>query len=124
MEANRLDEEPSRKDGGGKNLCEFESRRFRSLQLGFWHMEVSEAQELINTIGELIDDEISDSAWDAAADFFEDVKEGIIGIEETINKSNIVTEKQETALRNWETAVRKWIHDWHEPHETKLCPLK
>jgi hypothetical protein len=74
-------------------------------------MDVDDALSAIDDIATLIDEEVPDSAWDKAADFFESVKEGLLSMEETIRETDAVTPKQERAIKNWDESVRKWIRD-------------
>ena len=58
---------------------------------------------------ELIDDEVPEWALDKAPEFFEDVKEKVISVEEKITLTGSVTPAQSRAIENWEAGVRKWI---------------
>lgn len=69
------------------------------------------ADEQCDCIVELIDDEVPERAWDVAADFFDDIRDKVVAVQETITQTNHVTEKQQQALDNWEAGVRKWIKE-------------
>ena len=72
-------------------------------------MSAIEASQQCDTIAELIDDDVPEAALDKAPEFFEDVREKVIEVQETIQESGTVTEAQQTALDNWEAGVRRWI---------------
>ncbi len=72
-------------------------------------MSALEASQQCDTIVELIDEEVSEEAFDKAGEFFEDVREKVIEVQETIQTAGSVSEGQQTALDNWEAGVRKWI---------------
>ena len=74
-------------------------------------MTSDEAVELAEEIARLIDEEVPEYAWDKAAEFFEDIREKAIEVGETIENSGHVTDKQASALENWEAGVRRWIRD-------------
>ena len=63
-----------------------------------------------DAILEMIEEEVPERAWDKARDFLESVQTGVAGVRETIVRTNRVTDKQQTALDNWERAVDKWVN--------------
>lgn len=73
-------------------------------------MTTKEALEACERIGDLIDDELPEAAWDKASDFFEDIKDKVGDMEETIRRLERVTPAQARALENWEAGIRRWIH--------------
>lgn len=70
-----------------------------------------EGVELCEEIVALIDDEIPDYAWNKAPEFFEDVRDGVMEVQGTIERTGRVSEGQEKALNNWKDGVSRWIHD-------------
>lgn len=72
-------------------------------------MDVKEALEACGRIIELIDDEVPEWARDKAPEFFEDVREKVVSVEETITVTADVTPAQSRAIENWEAGVRKLI---------------
>lgn len=70
-----------------------------------------EGIEFCEEIVELIDDEIPDYAWKKAPEFFEDVRDKVVDVQETIERTGQVSEGQERALNNWKDGVSRWIHD-------------
>ena len=73
-------------------------------------MTFLQASQQCDTIVGLIDDDVPESAWDTAAEFFESVRDGVVDMQETIDDTGFVTTKQQKALDNWEAGVRKWIN--------------
>lgn len=73
-------------------------------------MSVKSASEQCDRIVETID-ELDDGTLDMAAEFFEDVRDKVVDVQETICKFDRVTDKQQKALNNWEKGVNKWVHD-------------
>jgi hypothetical protein len=71
-----------------------------------WKDASEQCDRIADTIGELEDE----GTVDKAPDFFESVKEKVTDIQETIDKRQQVTEKQQKALDNMEDAVNKWVH--------------
>lgn len=76
-------------------------------------MDYKDALVLLETLSERIDDleEFHTKAFEKAEDFLESVREGVAGMEETIDNSRMVSDKQERAIRNWSSGVEKWFHD-------------
>jgi len=68
-----------------------------------------QAIQQCDRIVEMIDDDVPDEAKDRASDFFEDVREKVIEVQDTVTSSGHVTSKQQRALDNWEAGVAKWI---------------
>jgi hypothetical protein len=73
-------------------------------------MTWEEADEMCDDICETIDD-MDEDTLDRGDEFFENVRERVVGIQETITRSQHVTERQESSLRNMLRGVRKWVHD-------------
>lgn len=69
------------------------------------------ALEQANAIQELIED-IPDRIKQKAMDFFEDVYEHVGEVAKTIEKIGQVSDRQQTALNNWEAAIKKWHPDY------------
>lgn len=74
-------------------------------------MTAAEAIELSEEIVRLIDEDVPEWAWDKAPEFFEDIRQKAVDVGETITQTQRVSEKQASALENWEGGVRKWIRD-------------
>lgn len=72
-------------------------------------MSAIQAIQQCDEIVELIDEELPQKAWDTAPELFEDIREKVASVQETIQNSGEVTERQQNALDNWEDCVRKWI---------------
>lgn len=72
-----------------------------------WEDAIEQCQEIIR----LIDEDVSERALDKASDFFEGVREKVADIEETITEHQHVTARQQQALDNMESGVRRWIRD-------------
>lgn len=73
-------------------------------------MTVDEAKELIEEIDRMIEDDLSEAAWDKGGAFFEDIRESMANVEATIIVNDHVTDNQESALQNWKAGIEKWIH--------------
>lgn len=73
-------------------------------------LSAEEALEEISSLCDLIDDEVPEYALDKAPDFFESIREQASDMSETIERTQEVTEKQVTAIRNWREGVEKWIY--------------
>ena len=69
-----------------------------------------EASAQADRICELIEN-ASAAAWDKAYEFFEDVEAKVKSVQETILRTERVTDKQQQALNNWEAGVSKWYHE-------------
>lgn len=54
-------------------------------------------------------EDASGDVWDRAYEFFEDVQEKVLSVQKTIQKSQRMTERQQSALDNWEEGVDKWL---------------
>jgi archaellum component FlaC len=72
-----------------------------------WEKAVDQGMALIETI----DEDLPEHAWDAASDFFEDVREKVSQVVERIETTKSVSDKQLAALDGWESGVRKWIKE-------------
>lgn len=71
--------------------------------------DVRLALEQADRILAAIEDDLPERAWDTAGDFFEDVQTKVKAVRLTVSTAHAVTERQLTALNNWEAAVNKWI---------------
>ncbi len=67
-----------------------------------------EAAEHAGKIWKKIEDADGDT-WDRAFSFFEDVQQKVLEVQETIQKSQSVSDNQLRALTNWEEGVDKWL---------------
>lgn len=74
-------------------------------------MTVDEAEQIIEEIDDMINDELSEEAFHRAPDFFEDISEKSKSVGETIASSGYVTGRQAAALRSWYDGVSRWIKD-------------
>lgn len=72
-------------------------------------MDVKNALELVDEIVNIIDEEIPEKAWDRAASFFEDIREKVIDVGQTIRTNDKVSERQMRALEGWKAGVSKWL---------------
>ena len=72
-------------------------------------MTADEAIELGGDILDTIQNDISDSAYSKATEFFDSVSEKVREVIATIETSGNVTTSQVRALENWESAVNKWV---------------
>lgn len=71
---------------------------------GDWQAAVEHAGRIWTKI-----EEADGDTWERAFDFFEDVQEKVLSVQETIQKSRSVSEGQLRALTNWEEGVDKWL---------------
>lgn len=69
-----------------------------------WEKAVDQGLAIV----EMIDDDLPEGA-ENAAEFFEDVREKVSAVIETIEQRRAVTEKQKAALDGWERGVQAWI---------------
>jgi len=72
-------------------------------------MDKDDALELIDEIITLIDEEVPERAWDRAASFFEDVREKVVDMSQTIHNTGRCTERQAKALEGWKAGISKWL---------------
>ena len=71
-------------------------------------MDFQDASEKIDEIVETIDDNIDDIP-DAGVDYFENTKEFLTSVQQTIANTLRVTTKQRDAILNCESGIQKWI---------------
>ena len=72
-------------------------------------MHPDNAIDQAHRIVKLIDEDVPEWAWDKAAEFFEDVRDSVCAVEDTITTTGRVTAAQQIALDNWEESVCEWI---------------
>lgn len=58
-------------------------------------------------------DILPDRAYEAMIDW-EEMRQSVRDVEETITERNRVTENQQRALDNWEEAVDRWSNNWDD----------
>jgi hypothetical protein len=70
-----------------------------------------EASNLCDEIVEMIDDDISEDAYDRAEDFFDGVRARAVSMQEWIDDAERVTPKMVDALTKMKQSVKAWIRD-------------
>lgn len=71
-----------------------------------WEVAYKQGEEVVDTI-----DDLPSEVRDKAESFFESVRDSVIEVMETIERTERVTAKQQKALDSWEAGVRRWIRD-------------
>ena len=77
-----------------------------------WNKEPPNAAAAIaqcEALIDMIDDDVPDKAKDKAGEFFDDVRDKVVSMSETLTATGRCSEKQQQALDNWQAAVSKWI---------------
>lgn len=72
---------------------------------------VAETLQQCDDLLSILDDDIDSDTHDKATEFFTSIEQSVHDVRDTIERLDRVSDRQATAINNWEAAVLKWIPD-------------